>query len=72
MLPLMAKKKPTQEGDVDRHKHAVLSLRPPPAIRAAVAQMARAERRSLAQAALILLEEALAARGLFPPAAGAD
>jgi hypothetical protein len=61
MLATMAKKQPDSEA-ADRHKNKVLSLRPPPAVRDQLAALAKAERRSNAQMALILVEEALAAR----------
>jgi hypothetical protein len=61
MFATMAKKEPDPQP-ADRHKNKVLSLRPPAAVRAQLDALAKAERRSNAQMALILVEEALAAR----------
>jgi hypothetical protein len=70
MLDIVAKRKTTPDAaggagegsGPDRHKHMVLSLRPPPGIRAELERLAEQEERSLAQMALIILREGLAAR----------
>lgn len=70
MMPAtMARKKKTDKASQtppDRHKNTVFSLRPSPELRGVIEAEAAAERRSLAQMAEILLEEALAARGKWP------
>lgn len=53
----------------DRHKNPVASFRPKPPMRAVLQQLADDERRSVAQIIEILLEEAMTARGLWPPSA---
>ena len=70
-MPVMAKKKPTAPADqpdapADRHKDKVMSLRPSADLRAVIQELADDERRSLAQMAEILLEEALKGRGRWP------
>lgn len=62
-MPVMAKKKKT----TDRHKGEALTLRLDPALKEVLRLHAIADRRSMTQAAIILLEEALEARGLWPP-----
>jgi hypothetical protein len=54
----MARKKRTDSG----HKHKLVGLRLPEAVRLQVKALADAERRSLAQMCAILVEEALQAR----------
>jgi hypothetical protein len=54
----MAKKRPKGSG----HKHKLVGLRLPEAVRQEVQALAIAERRSLAMMSTILIEEALAAR----------
>ena len=68
MLGTMPRKKPKAEPEprTDRHKNAVVSFRPDAPLRAAIQELAEAERRSVAQVVEILLEEALAARKLWP------
>jgi hypothetical protein len=51
----------------DHHRHKVLAVRTPEGVRLAIGALADRERRSVAQMALILLEEALAARGEVIP-----
>jgi hypothetical protein len=67
----MPKKQPTapdpDDLPSDRHKYPVMSVRPPDPMRRVITELARGERRSLSQTILFLLEEALAARGLWPP-----
>jgi hypothetical protein len=63
MLGTMAKKR----TDADRHKNRVLSLRPPPSMRAALERLAKEQRRSVAQVALLLLERILVADKLWQP-----
>lgn len=67
MPDAVANKKPNAEPNPDRHKYPLVSLRPPIALRNAVAALAKRERRSLSQMAMILLEEALQGRGLYEP-----
>jgi hypothetical protein len=71
-MPVMAKKKPERAGDAgaDRHKNAVVSFRPEPALRAALRAVAARQRRSVAQVVVLLLEKALEADGEWPPAVG--
>jgi hypothetical protein len=45
----------------------VLSLRPPPSMRAALERLAKEQRRSVAQVALLLLERILVADKLWQP-----
>lgn len=54
----------------DRHRHPLVSFRPDHGIRHALQRLADQQRRSLSQMAVLLLEEALAAKGLWPPQAG--
>lgn len=66
MPATMAKKKGGQsESEGDRHRHAIMAFRPGDALREAVTTLAKSERRSVAQVVQILVEEALAARGLW-------
>jgi hypothetical protein len=65
----MAKKRPKPKAAAaDRHLFTVVTFRPATTLRAAVETLAQAERRSLGLMVEILLEEALAARGHWPPA----
>jgi hypothetical protein len=66
MLGTMAKKR----TDGDRHKNRVLSLRPPPSMRAALERLAKEQRRSVAQVALLLLERILISEDLWKPDVG--
>lgn len=66
---------PTEEQPgraADRHRHAIMSFRPPDDLRQAVVDLAVAERRSVAQVVQILVEEAMQARGLWEPPAGEE
>ena len=72
MPAIMARKKQEDEVPPDRHKHAVMSFRPPADIRTAIKALAAKERRSDAQIVQILVEEALQARGLWKPADADD
>ena len=47
----------------DRHKHAIMSFRPPDDLRDVIVSLAKTERRSVAQVVQILVEEALTQRG---------
>ena len=62
----MSKKKPQEPTDdatpPDRHKHTVVSFRPPPDFLEKLRALAKGERRSVAQLVQILLEEAIQAR----------
>lgn len=51
----------------DRHKHKGILVRVPPWAYEAIQALAQRERRSRSMAALILLEEALQAKGLGHP-----
>jgi cytochrome c553 len=70
MPATMAKKRQTAEteGTPDRHKYPVLSARPTAEMRRVLQAYAKRERRSVSQVVLLLLERALAAEGLWPPA----
>jgi hypothetical protein len=50
----------------NRHKYQLVGLRLPDDVREIVQQLADSERRSLSQMCWILVEEALAARRLWP------
>ena len=70
-MPLMARKRthqPDADAGADRHKNTVVSFRPEAALRAALQAVAAEQRRSVAQVVVLLLEKALAADGLWPPA----
>jgi hypothetical protein len=56
------------QAAAERYRHPLLSLRPSAALRAAVQRLAGLERRSTSQMLVLLAEEALGARGLWPPA----
>jgi hypothetical protein len=58
----MAKKKPT-----DRHKKTLVPLRVTPEMREVLQRYADRERRSLAQATALLVEEILTQKRLWPP-----
>lgn len=62
MSATMAKKKPT-----DRHKKQLLPVRVTVEMRNVLVAYAERERRSLAQATALLLEEILVTKGLWPP-----
>lgn len=71
-MPVMARKRTHQldaDAGADRHKNTVVSFRPEHALRAALQAVASAQRRSVAQVVVLLLEKALEADGLWPPAA---
>jgi hypothetical protein len=51
----------------DTHKEKVVSFRPPAAMRDILVELARKERRTIAQFMTLLVEDALAAKGLWPP-----
>ena len=61
MLDTMSKKK-TAEEQGDRHRHAMVSFRPPADLREQIVAIATTERRSVAQVVQILVEEAIEAR----------
>lgn len=67
MLAYMAKKKTETEASKDGHKNQVVSIRPEPQMRDVIEQLAKKERRKLSPMILLLVEEALVARGLWPP-----
>lgn len=58
---------PTAAGGDDKHKYKVISLRPPTDMRDILTRLAREERRTMSQMILLLLEDALEAKGLWPP-----
>ena len=71
-MPTMTKRRPRADRAADdRHKQTVMTFRPAAALRDAVQALALAERRSASVLLEILVEEALAARGKWPPAGGA-
>jgi hypothetical protein len=73
MSATMTKKKPRPESPApDRHKAAVISFRPPPAMRAVLESLAAKERRSLSQTIELLVEAELQRRGLYEPEGGGD
>jgi hypothetical protein len=51
----------------DRHKNPVVSLRPPPSLRAALERKAQEQRRSLAQTIQLILEKAMEDEGRWSP-----
>lgn len=65
MPAIMAKKKPKDEA-ADRHRHKVIGVRPPEDLRIVLEDLATKDRRPVATMCVILLEEALQARGLWP------
>jgi hypothetical protein len=65
MSATMAKKKKT-----DRHKGVPVLLRVSPDLKEALQRYADEERRSVAQAGALLLEEILEQKGYWPPGAG--
>jgi hypothetical protein len=61
-------RKPVNTTAADRHRGWQLPTRVGEPLRKVLETLAREQRRSVAQMSMILLEEALAARGLWPPA----
>jgi hypothetical protein len=68
----MAKKRPKPAPGTDRHKNAVIAFRPDEPLREALRRAADADQRSMAHIVEILVQEALTARGEWPPAVDAD
>jgi len=68
--PKRRKKPMTSTASKSRHKGWQLPARVGQKMKAALKDFASKERRSVSQAITILLEEALAARGLWPPQNG--
>lgn len=73
-MATMAKKRPTAEQPSipetppgDRHKYPLVSVRPTPALADVLKRLAQEERRSVSQIVVLLLEEALKAKKLWPP-----
>lgn len=72
MIDTMSRKKPkTADGSgdsgADRHRNEILSFRPEPSLADIIRRLANTERRKVSQMLLVLVEEALAARGLYTP-----
>jgi hypothetical protein len=71
MVATMAKKpkKPSgeQERNSDRHQYPVMSIRPSTPMQKLLQRMAKEQRRSASQTIILLLEEILTQKGLWPP-----
>jgi hypothetical protein len=67
-MPAPKKKPAKTEPAPDRHLQKVVSFRPPAELRAVLLDLARKERRTVAMVVQLMMEEALAAKGLWPPA----
>ena len=62
----MAKKKAEPEPTKDRHLRAIMSFRPGEELRSVVESLSASERRTVSSMLMILVEEALAGRNLWP------
>lgn len=66
-MPRKPKGGPRHPVGDDRHKNLVVAFRPGPELRAALLALATKDKRALSTMVEILVEEALAARGVWPP-----
>lgn len=68
-MSLAMAKRPSKDAETpkDAHRYALVSFRPPSALRETLQQLADEQRRSLSQICLLLVEEALTSKGLWPP-----
>ncbi len=66
MLAMAKRKKIDRDGANDRHANRMLGVRPSAEMREVIETLAAKERRKPTSMALLLIEDALIARGLWP------